>query len=189
MQASSASCGDRVLARCPRPERPAWVRGAALVAIGVVSLGAGLAVYVIDRAAAHALVGSVASAHSGQPLFGAVGLWLPSFVHPLAFSLFSAALLGPWPRWQYGACGFWFAVNTAFEIGQHPQLRVPLADALRRGFGDGAVVRAAGNYFLRGTFDVADLVANAFGAALAALIVHRLHFRQEQGHGRTRLHS
>jgi len=146
-----------------------WLVGGGALALGVL-------VYLTDRPVASApLLLSLLGLQGTRPWFGALGGWLPSFVHPLAFSLFSAALLTPQPRWQYSACGFWFAVNAAFEIGQHPQLRGPLADALRQEIGQGTVARAVENYFLLGTFDPGDLAAAAFGAALAACIlrVHR----------------
>ena len=71
----------------------------------------------------------------------------------LAFSLSSAALLTPQRRWELGACAAWFAVNAAFEIGQHAQVRGPLADVLYQGLGGSAVTRALANHFLCGTFD------------------------------------
>jgi len=149
----------------------------ASVLCGGLALGVGVMVYWTDRHHGSASLIPGAAVMTRQHFFGTLGGWLPSFVHPLAFSLFSAALLVPRPRWQYGACAFWFAVNVAFEIGQHPQIRGVLADALRHGLGQGHVARALENYFLRGTFDVGDLVAAALGAALAARILywHRVH--------------
>jgi hypothetical protein len=156
---------------------------AASLVIGGLSLAAGVLVYLTDRSASPALLLPAVASRPGWHLFGVIGQWLPSFVHPLAFSLFSAALLPPLPRWQYGACAFWFMVNVAFEIGQHPQVRGPLADALRHVPGPGPVVRALENYFLRGTFDPGDLIAAALGAALAAGILRLLYPQPENGHG------
>lgn len=149
---------------------------------GVLALGVGALVYWTDRDPGSASLIPGVAMFAGLHLFGAFGGWLPSFVHPLAFGLFSAALLAPRSRWEYGACAFWFAVNVAFEIGQHPQVRGPLADALRQGLGHGPVARAFENYFLRGTFDLGDLVAAALGAALAAGILHRLGVHPENHH-------
>lgn len=154
----------------------------ALLVIGCTSLAAGVLVYLSDRSPSHALLVPAVAPLSGRQLFGAIGLWLPSFVHPLAFSLFSAALLAPQPRWRYGACAFWFGVNAAFEVGQHPQVRGPLAEAVRQGLGQGPVGRAFENYFLRGTFDLGDLIAAALGAALAACILHLLCVHREHCH-------
>jgi hypothetical protein len=152
-----------------------WLKGSG-------ALGLGMLVYLCDRPASQALLMPQLGFLAGHSWFGIAGQWLPSFVHAFAFGLFSAALLAPRPRWVFGACGFWFAVNAAFEIGQHPQVRGPLAAALQRGFGEGPVVRACQNYFLRGTFDVADLVAAALGALLAAGVLHRLLIQRSENH-------
>jgi hypothetical protein len=153
-----------------------------LLAIGGVALAAGVLVYLTDRPGSHPLWIPAFRFLSGAPWFGAIGQWLPSLVHPFAFSLFSAALLPPRRRWHYGACAFWLGVNAAFEIGQHPQVRAPLAAALRSAFGEGRIAGAVENYFLRGTFDVGDLAAAATGAALAAVILLRLQLHREAHH-------
>ena len=158
-------------------------RLAVLWLLGIAVLALGMLVYLTDRPTSHTLLLPNFGLQAEHRWFGVVGGWLPSFVHPLAFSLFSASLLAPTPRWEYGACAFWFAVNAAFEVGQHPQIRGPLADALRHGVGQGPIARAVENYFLRGTFDRVDLVAAALGAALAAAILHRLRVHRNSHHG------
>jgi len=154
--------------------RPAvlWLVGSGALALGVL-------VYLTDRSSSHSLMLPHIGFQTPHRWFGAVGGWLPSFVHALAFSLFSAALLAPASRWEIGACGFWFAVSAAFEIGQHPRVRGPLVDAMRHGLGQGPVARAFENYFLSGTFDVGDLVAAALGAALAVSILHCVRAQRE----------
>jgi hypothetical protein len=182
---ASTSLSGRALRTCRRSRYPGHAAGgrmAALVALGLASLAAGVLVYLTDRAASQTLLVPAVAALSGWQLFGLFGGWLPSFVHPLSFSLFSAVLLAPRARWAYGACGCWFIVNAAFEIGQHPQVRGPLVAVLRRGFGQGPVARAFENYFLRGTFDVGDLLAAALGAALAAGLLHRFRLQPENHH-------
>jgi hypothetical protein len=156
-----------------------WAAPVGLVVLGGAALAAGMLVYIGDREAGRTmLLPSMAALHGG-PFFGPLGQWLPSLAHVLAFSLFSAALLARQPAWERGACAFWFVVNAAFEIGQHPQVRGPLVDALEHAFGPGAFARALENYFTRGTFDVGDLVAAAIGATLAAGILQRLRAHRE----------
>jgi len=149
---------------------------------GGLALAVGVLAYWTDRDPGRASLVPGVAMLAGLHLFGALGGWLPSFVHPLAFSLFSAAFLAKRPRAEYGACAFWFAVNAAFEVGQHPQVRRPLADAVRHGFAEGPVARAFENYFQRGTFDLGDLVAAALGAALAAFFLHCLRVHRENRH-------
>jgi hypothetical protein len=154
-------------------------RSATLWLVGCAALALGVSVYLIDRSASHAQWLPQLRSGAAHRWFGEVGGWLPSFAHAFAFSLFSAALLSPRPYWQYGACGFWLAVNAVFEVGQHPQVREPLADALRRGVGQGPLARSVENYFLRGTFDIGDLVAAALGAAMAAATLRFLRIHRE----------
>jgi hypothetical protein len=186
IQRSAPSSDDRVVVEHTAREGGARDQGrrrtAVLLGMGCLSLAAGVLVYLTDRSASHLLGVPAVPALAERHLFGAVGQWLPSFAHTLAFSLFCAALLAPRPRWEYGACAFWLGVNAAFEVGQHPQVRGPLVDALRHDVGRGPIGRVIENYFLYGTFDVADLVASALGAALAATLLHRVRVRAENRH-------
>ena len=101
---------------------------------GATAFALGAAVYLTDRAAHDAAI------------FGVLGQWLPSFVHPLAFSLFTAAA-GNYRR-PYCACVAWWAVNVLFEFAQHPRVAL-----------------------MRGTFDAGDLVAVTLGAIVAACLL------------------
>jgi hypothetical protein len=104
-------------------------------------------------------------------LFGSAGAWLPSFVHPFAFSLLTAAALPDRASWRYGACLGWFLVNAAFEFGQLPQLATRLADVIHAVFGSAAVGQRLTWYFMHGRFDNDDLAAAAVGALCAALVL------------------
>ena len=138
----------------------------------------GLLVYLTDRPASHALLMPTMprlDLWAGRPVFGAMGQWLPSFVHPLAFSLLTAAALpakstAATPR--YGVCAAWCAVNLLFELGQHAAVREPLAAALLDLPGRTLPARWLASYFLRGTFDVGDLIAAMLGALAAAAVLH-----------------
>ena len=145
-----------------------WQGFALLVAAGCLALAAGFLVYLTDRGAAHAMHVTGVAALAGNKLFGTLGQWLPSFVHPFAFSLFTAAALPSRSRWRYGACASWCAVNLAFELGQHPQLSARLTDALQVAFGPISLTQPLASYFLRGTFDGGDMAAAMLGALAAA---------------------
>jgi hypothetical protein len=174
-----------------------WTRGAnamaalkqspgaasALLAVtGCLALAVGLLVYMADRNAAHAVLLPRVAALGTGPVFGVIGAWLPSFVHPFAFSLFTAALLPSRSAWRYGACAAWCGVNVAFELGQHPVFKAPLADALQDAFGQTPLTRALASYFLRGTFDTGDLVAAGLGAVAAAGLLYLLQCSPEDDH-------
>jgi len=147
---------------------------AMLGAAGCLALGVGVLVYLSDRDASRALLIPAVAALAGGHLFGALGQWLPSFVHPFAFGLFSAAVLPPRAGPRYGACVVWCAVNVAFELGQHPWVREPLAEALQSAAWT-PLARPLANYFLRGTFDVGDIAAAVLGGSAAAVLLRLMH--------------
>jgi hypothetical protein len=147
-------------------------RGLALV--GCLALALGMLVYATDRDPAGAsLFPAFATLHMGLH-FGTLGGWLPSFAHPFAFSLLTAAALSRSSRPAYGACAAWWAVNVAFEFAQLAQISGGIADTLHRVFGHGAVTNAFANYGLHGTFDRADLVATTAGALAAAAVLRHV---------------
>jgi len=151
------------------------------MALGCLAMAGGLLVYWMQRDLRHAALIPAVAPLAGHAAFGALGQWLPSFVHPLAFSLFTAALLPPRAGLAYGICAAWAGVNVAFEIGQHPQISAHLAGALAALPGPSVVTQALANYFVRGTFDAYDLAAAILGALLAAWVL--CHVRHEHGPG------
>lgn len=157
-------------------------RVVSLASIACLALALGLLVYLTDREPATAALIPSVSALAGLHLFGALGPWLPSFVHPFAFSLFTAAALPSGSAWRYHACVFWCAVNLVFEFGQHPQLGAPLAEALQGSFGASAPARWVSNYFLRGTFDGVDIASAVLGAVAAAVVLRLLQPLWESDH-------
>ena len=140
-----------------------------LVVPALLALSLGLAVYLTDRA------------HPPARLtFGPAADWLPAFVHPFAFSLLTVAVLAPSVRPRYGACVAWALVNIAFELGQHPQFKGPLAEALYAHLGQSVPVRRLASYFLRGTFDFGDLLAIVAGALAAAGVLRAVQASRER---------
>lgn len=139
------------------------------VGLGLLALTIGLLVYLTDRPAGQATWIPVAWYLGSGPLFGAAGAWLPSFLHPFAFALFTAS---SWPRhtttaWQ--ACGLWWGIELAFELAQHPAVSTPLAAALDALAGR----QLLSSYLLRGRFDIADVAALTAGACAALLLLLR----------------
>ena len=136
-----------------------------------LALATGLLVYLVDRDASRSLLIPTIAALAHLSTFGVLGQWLPSFVHPLAFSLFTAAALAPRLSVPYGVCLAWGAVNVAFELGQHPQISGRLAELLHVGLGHGLAANALSNYLVRGTFDTGDIAAALLGAMAAAIVL------------------
>jgi len=136
----------------------------ALAALAVAVLALGTLVYALDRAPGTAALWPRAwTRHGGSAFFGAVGGALPSFAHAFAFSLLTALLLAPGRGAQRAACLGWAAVDTLFEIGQHPAVAKHLL------WLPGPLAR----YFRHGVFDALDVAAGLLGALLAYALLRR----------------
>ena len=144
-------------------------------AIGCLALALGLLVYLADRDARHAVLIPAVAALAGSSLFGVLGQWLPSFVHPFAFSLFTAATSPSRASAGYSACVAWWAVNVVFELAEYPGINRAVAQAAEGVLGRSWPARLLSNYVLRGTFDVGDLIAATAGAVTAATVLYLVH--------------
>lgn len=163
---------------------PQWMAPVILVAVGSLGLVLGVLVYMTDRDSTHAMLFPAFAKLATGPVFGVVGPWLPSFAHPFAFSLLTAAALRRSTSPAYRACAVWWAANIAFEFAQHPLLSGFVAVSVKGLFGQTWLSRALANYALRGSFHFDDLVAATAGALAAAgvlALVHRLENRHESG--------
>lgn len=149
-----------------------------LAALGCLALAAGTLVYLTDRDPSRAALIPAIPVLAGLGLFGGLGAWLPSFVHPFAFSLLTAAVQCPRHSPAYWVCALWWAINVAFEVAQAPSVSAEVADVLPKLLGQSWLTDATSRYLLRGTFAVADLVATTAGAAAAAAVLRFVHFRE-----------
>ncbi len=171
-------CADRDrrdIHAMPIPKNGSWRMSASLAICGALALLLGTLVYLADRGGLHRALIPAAAVLSSGPVFGALGQWLPSFAHPFAFSLFTAAARPSIAPPAYGACLGWWVVNVVFEVGQHPRVSAPLAETLQQVLGGGRAADALSNYFLRGTFDVGDIAAATVGAMAAAGVLMFFH--------------
>ena len=159
-----------------------WGRGGVLIALGSLALALGVLVYLTDRAAFRALLIPGIHLPLRGLLFGSLGQWLPSFVHPFGFSLITAAVLRPGPGSAQRACMAWCLVNIAFGLAQLRSVAAFLAEAMRDHLGSTRPVTLLANYFLRGTFDPGDIVAAVLGALTAAAVLRHLQPATESPH-------
>jgi len=148
---------------------------AALLALGTLALALGMVVYTADRdPAGVALLPNLAALHTG-PLFGVIGSWVPSFVHPFAFSLFTAVAAGASAAAAYRVCAGWWAVDVVFEVAQHPHVRPAIVQAMHDLNGSPWsrwLTQPLTNYLQAGTFDPCDLAAVTAGTLAAAGVVY-----------------
>ena len=159
-----------------------WRGPAALVVLGLLVLAVGVLPYLTDRLASRTLLIPAVQGLDSLHLFGSVGNWLPSLAHTFCFSLFTAAALGPVAGPRHRACAAWCFINVAFEFGQHAQLKAHWADAVQAGWGSTPWARPLTQYFLRGTFDSADVAAAVAGAIAAAAVLSLLQPGGESEH-------
>jgi len=147
------------------------------VLIGVVSLLIGTMVYFLDRPAEgtyfiyrfefilrlHSILNDMIPGS-----FGFIGNWLPEFIHVFSFILLTAGIISCSKRGCVIICIAWFLVDALFELGQrYSSLTLKIVPDW---FSDIPILESVEGYFLKGTFDVADLAAISAGA-IAAYIV------------------
>jgi len=104
-----------------------------------------------------------------SPIFVTLANSLPTFIHPLAFIVMTAALVAGQKRGYTVVCLAWFTIDVLFELGQ--------------GFGDVMIaiipdwfssvlfLENAHDYFLHGRFDYLDLLSIALGSAAAYMLL------------------
>ena len=109
----------------PRLERHAMLSAqVGCIALALLALAIGSLVYFSDRNASASLLMPASALNTSRHWFGAWGQWLPSFVHPFAFSLFTASLLARASPWRQQPCRLVDASLT-LAAGSGPQC--PLA--------------------------------------------------------------
>ena len=159
----------------------------ARIGLAVAALGVGVLVYVFDRdpASAYLMPSYWSAFEGGTSRFGALHGQLPAALHVFAFSLLTSAVLGRARAAALVSCVGWWAIDSAFELAQHPKWVPWLAEYVPSFDGIPGLENTAA-YLRSGTFDGADLLAIAFGAMAAYLTMRRLdvtaHPRRAPGH-------
>ncbi len=128
--------------------------------MGIGTLVLGLTIYIIDRNPDSVYFISTLNIPSLYysnivPVFGKVGLWIPSFLHVTSFSLMISSLLAHPSKKDYIlVIGLVVLVNIIFELGQISS--------------DATIVdHYLLNYFLNGTFDQLDIVFILLGGGFS----------------------
>lgn len=151
----------------------------AQLVLGLAVLLLGILVYLVDRPPAETFVPSAFSLYQVIPcIFGRLGQSLPTFAHVFAFSLLTAVLLGGGKRTAVAICLGWMAIETAFELGQHPALAPALVKLIPSWFGQIPVLQKTDSYFLRGTFDRGDMLSIVLGALAAYVVIQKTRRRE-----------
>jgi hypothetical protein len=144
------------------------------VLIGAAALLIGALIYVVDRAPhqTYFIYSTSASTSLYKTLpnvFGLLGNSLPAFIHVFAFALITAGVISCGKRGWLIVCLSWFLIDSAFEFGQ--KYSAWTVNYIPNTFAGIPVLENAKAFFLRGTFDVHDLVAMAMGAITAYAVL------------------
>ncbi|MGD8983654.1 MAG: hypothetical protein PVI53_06490 [Desulfobacteraceae bacterium] len=152
----------------PRANKLQVLIGAAVLLIG------GALVYVVDRAPDQTYfvysTGLGIGLYNMLPdLFGPLGNFLPAFIHVFAFALITAGVASCGKRGWLIICFSWFLIDAAFEFGQ--KFSAWTVKYIPGSFAGIPVLENTKGFFLRGTFDVYDLVAMGIGAITAYAVL------------------
>ena len=149
------------------------------IAVGIALLALGTAVYLIDRPPEVFVPPALSFFEHPEAVFGSFGRSLPSFAHVLAFSLFTAVIIGRGRQAAVMICLGWFLLEAGFELGQHAAAAPLLAGLVPGWFEAIPILDRTPAYFLHGTVDARDLCASALGALSAYLLIRHTHRREE----------
>ena len=96
---------------------------------------------------------------------------LPTFTHLLAFTLFTAGLLGGGRRSAALICLFWLFIEIVFEVAQHPFVSGWLVYHIPQWFNNVWLLDNTRSFLSYSTFDPIDIVAAIFAALLAYMLI------------------
>jgi hypothetical protein len=105
-----------------------------------------------------------------RPYSLAAPLWgsFPDFIHPLAFSMIGMGVLSLSRRWRLLVCSSILLLNLFFEIGQkYKNMALGIVPKWLDGI---PVLENVNSYFLRGTFDLQDVLAMCLGSSIAFVV-------------------
>lgn len=141
-----------------------------MLALGLLALGAGTLVYVVDRPSAlvYFIPDSFTLAESTPLFFGVLGDYLPAFFHALAFALFSGAIVGR--RYIGFICLTWFVAEVLFELAQLDAVAFAIAGSVPGWFAGYPLLENIGSHFVTGQFDTMDVLFLLLGCGTAFAI-------------------
>lgn len=94
---------------------------------------------------------------------------LPSFLHIYAFILLSSVVMSGRAKRRWLIVVLWLVIEILFELGQQHAIATVIVAALPAWFQDHSLLRALGDYFMSGRFDLLDVAGLILGALAAYL--------------------
>lgn len=147
--------------------------------IAISALCIGVLVYMFDRhtESIYFLPDWLSFKSTTGSFFGAIGNYLPTFIHVYAFILLTTAVAVPSITSIVPVCLSWFALDSLLEVAQFGSIARWIATHTPDWFTGIPLLENTASYFMLGTFDVLDLVSIAAGT-LAAYITFTIATRQ-----------
>ncbi|TYT76254.1 hypothetical protein [Desulfobotulus mexicanus] len=136
-----------------------------MILAGIISLGIGSLVYILDRP-----VGIFSVFGNGVEGigFGSMGDWLPDAMHPFGMALISAGIAGGRAASLRFWAVFWGIVGLIMETGQYYGEKA--AALIPENWKSIPVLDHISLYFIHGTFDPIDIMGIILGSTAAWLI-------------------
>ena len=138
-----------------------------------IALAVGVAVYLLDRnpGSVYFMTHWMVPDERVGTSFGAIGNYLPTFVHVYAFILLTVVFTAATRAHALAICLFWLAIDSLFEFAQMPVIAQRIAGSISGWFGGIPFLENTSAYFLAGTFDLLDLCSIAAGALAAYVTI------------------
>lgn len=133
----------------------------------------GLCIYLFDRNPETVYFISNWFSLDGEtnPIFGALGNYLPAFLHVYAFTLLTVIVFAQSHRQILIICAGWLTIDSLFEIGQINFIAESIASHTPGWFTGVPFLENTANYFLMGTFDILDLLSITIGTFTAYITI------------------
>ncbi|MAF84210.1 MAG: hypothetical protein CL797_08920 [Chromatiales bacterium] len=144
-----------------------------MVAVGFAALAVGTLIYIFDRSATavYFVPDSSILASTTPLLFGALGNYLPAFLHTLAFALFANAIAG---RHHIGLiCIGWFVAEVIFELAQIDTIAFSISGFLPGWIAEWPILENISSHFMTGQFDTLDILFLMLGGVTAYFIGYK----------------
>jgi hypothetical protein len=149
--------------------------------IGMAALLLGLLIYVLGRPLNSVYLGNQhlnffhnSNFHS---LCRSIANYIPDLLHPFAFAIITSTVLSS--KSKHGnlvICSSWCLIDCGFEFGQYYKMQY--SRMIPDWFNNIPLLNTFKPYFLKGTFDILDMLLFIVGSGLAYLLLET-HFKED----------
>jgi hypothetical protein len=150
------------------------------IVTGFSALLLGTLVYLLDRnpGSVYFIPSWLSLSINAKSIFGGIGNYIPTFVHPFAFVLLTTAFVEAKKQNILLICLTWLAIDGLFEFAQIKDVAQWLVTFVPA-FNNIPILENTRNYFAHGTFDILDIASIVLGILTAYFFVYRQELRQK----------